>query len=137
MNFIKTISLPFARFSLFVIFFWFGLLKVLGQSPASAMVLKLFGDTVGHMNVMSPELFIMIFGFFEILIGIFFLVPQLDTFTLTLFGVHMITTALPLFVLPEMVWTHMFVPTLEGQYIIKNLALIACALFIAGNSEKK
>jgi uncharacterized membrane protein YkgB len=39
----------------------------------------------------------------------------------------MITTTLPLFFLKDSVWVQPFVPTLEGQYVVKNLALIACA----------
>ncbi len=36
--FFQRVSTPTARFSLFIIFFWFGFLKVIGQSPASGVV---------------------------------------------------------------------------------------------------
>ncbi len=35
---------------------------------------------------------------------------------------------MPLVLLPKVAWVHAFVPTLEGQYIIKNLAIIAVAI---------
>ena len=124
---IKQISILMARVALFVIYFWFGLLKVIGQSPASPMVHNLLSQT---MPFMPFAVFIVLFGLFEMLIGILFVIPGLERSALILFCIHIITTALPLFILPGEVWTHIFVPTLEGQYIIKNLALIACVLTI-------
>jgi uncharacterized membrane protein YphA (DoxX/SURF4 family) len=119
-----------ARIALFVIYFWFGFLKVIGQSPASGMVETLFGKTMAHMPFMTFGIFIVLFGLFEMAIGVLFVVPGKERIALVLFFVHMFTTILPLFVMGNMVWSHMFVPTLEGQYIVKNLALIACALMI-------
>ena len=120
------ISVLLSRVALFVIYFWFGLLKVVGQSPASDMVHHLLNLT---MPFMSFGLFIVFFGLFEMVIGILFIIPNLEKYALTLFGIHMFTTVLPLFVMSE-VWSHVFVPTLEGQYIVKNLALVACAVTI-------
>jgi hypothetical protein len=37
---------------------------------------------------------------------------------------------MPLFILPHEVWIRFLVPTLEGQYIIKNVLIIACAITI-------
>ena len=54
---------------------------------------------------------------------------------LSLFAIHMFTTILPLFCMSE-VWEHTIVPTLEGQYIIKNIALIACAFSIFASLPK-
>ena len=127
---IKQISILTARIALFVIYFWFGFLKVIGQSPASEMVHHLFDKTITPMMpFMSFGIFIILFGLFEVLIGILFITPGMEKTALILFFLHMVTTTLPLFFLPE-VWTRIFVPTLEGQYIVKNIALIACALSI-------
>ena len=124
---VQQISVLMARIALFVIYFWFGFLKVIGQSPASSMVKNLLSHTVPFMPF---GLFIVLFGLFEVLIGILFIIPGKEKFATILFGIHIFTTTLPLFLLHGEVWTHIFVPTLEGQYIIKNLALIACALTI-------
>ena len=134
---IRQISVLMARIALFVIYFWFGLLKVIGLSPASPMVTALFKVTMSpmlemiHMPYnMSPSLFVIAFGVFETLLGVLFLIPRFEKAAIALFFVHMTTTALPLFVLGSEVWTRPFVPTLEGQYILKNLALIACVLSV-------
>ena len=130
---IKQASVLLSRLSLFIIYFWFGLLKVIGMSPASPMVQSLLSMT---MPFMPFNIFIILFGLFEMLIGILFFVPKMERPALVLFGLHMVTTTLPLFMMSE-IWTHIFVPTLEGQYIVKNIALIACAITILASLPKR
>ena len=48
---------------------------------------------------------------------------------------HMIMTFMPLFMLPEVTWSAFLVPTLEGQYIIKNLVIISGAIGIAAHLQ--
>lgn len=129
-HFFRRVSVPVARFGLFVIFFWFGFLKVLGLSPASALVQSLFEEMIVWMPF---PVFLVLFGFFEMLIGILFLFPGFERVVIPLLFLHMITTFMPLFLLPAETWTSFGVPTLEGQYIIKNLVIIAAALGIAAH----
>ena len=129
-KFFKKISGGISRFSLFAVFFWFGLLKVVGLSPASQVVQNLFNET---MPIMEFSVFIIIFGLFECLIGILFLIPGAERGVIPLLFIHMIMTAGPLFLLTGETWSATLVPTLEGQYIIKNLAIIAVAIGIAAN----
>ncbi|HEY4508804.1 MAG TPA: hypothetical protein VJC13_00790 [Candidatus Paceibacterota bacterium] len=133
---IKQASILLSRIALFVIYFWFGLLKVIGQSPASEMVHKMFDMTMSHIPFLSFGVFIILFGLFEMLVGILFIIPSLEKLALILFAVHMVTTIIPLFIMLE-VWSHLFVPTLEGQYIIKNIALVACALTVWSSLPQK
>ena len=127
---IQQVSVLLARIALFVIYFWFGFLKVIGQSPASEMVNTMFNKTMSPMlPFLSFGSFIILFGLFEMLIGGLFIIPGLEKTALILFFAHILTTMLPLFMMSE-VWTRAFVPTLEGQYIVKNLALIACAVSV-------
>ena len=128
--FLRKISLPLSRFALFLIFFWFGILKVVSASPASPMVLSLLSKT---MPFMSPGLFLILFGLFEVFIGIAFLVPGLERLAILLLFFHLISTILPLYFLPELAWTTPFVPTLEGQYIIKNILIASLAVGIASH----
>lgn len=131
-NFFRRVWMLVSRFALFVIFFWFGALKVVGQSPASSLVQDLFNQI---MPFMSFDIFLVLFGLFECLIGILFLIPKATRFAILLLFIHMITTFMPLFMLPTGMWTSIFVPTLEGQYIIKNLAIISTAIGIFINSS--
>ncbi len=129
-HFYRKISEPSARFGLFVVFFWFGILKVIDLSPASPLVQALFERT---MPVMPFSVFIVLFGLFEMLIGIMFLFKGFERVVIPLLLVHMITTVMPLFLVTSATWSGMMVPTLEGQYIIKNLLIIAAAVGIAAH----
>jgi uncharacterized membrane protein YkgB len=129
-NFFRKVSMPLARFGLFVIFFWFGALKVVGLSPASTLVQNLFEETI---HFMSFNHFMIFFGIFEMLIGILFLVKGMERIVIPLLFLHMVTTFMPLIMLPAETWSGFMVPTLEGQYIIKNLALVASAVAIAAH----
>lgn len=129
-HFFRRVSVPMARFGLFVIFFWFGALKVVGLSPASPLVQNLFEHTISFMPFST---FIVLFGLFECLIGVLFAIRGFERIVIPMLFVHMITTFMPLFMLPEVTWSGFMVPTLEGQYIIKNLVIIAAAIGIAAH----
>ena len=79
---------------------------------------------------MTPETFLVIFSIYEMAIGILFLIPRLQRPAILLFSLHMVMTGMPLVLLPETSWQSFLTPTLEGQYIIKNLSLIALVAFI-------
>ncbi len=129
-HFFRRVSVPLARFGLFIIFFWFGLLKVIGLSPASGLVQSLFENTIPWMEFST---FLILFGLFEMLIGVLFLIRGVERIVIPLLFIHMITTFMPLFLLREETWSGLLVPTMEGQYIIKNIALIAAAVGIAAH----
>jgi uncharacterized membrane protein YkgB len=129
-HFFRRVSVPLARFGLFIIFFWFGLLKVIGLSPASALVQQLFEHTVPFMSFST---FIVLFGLYEMLIGILFLIRGVERTVIPLLLIHMVTTVMPLFLLTGETWSGFLVPTMEGQYIIKNIALVAAAFGIAAH----
>ncbi len=129
-KFFRKLSIPSARFGLFVVFFWFGALKVLGLSPASGLVQSLFEQTISFMSFPT---FLIVFGLFECLIGILFLIKGMERIVIPLLLVHMITTFGPLVYLPEESWNGFLVPTLAGQYIIKNLIIIAAGIGIAAH----
>ncbi len=129
-HFYRRVSVPIARFGLFVIFFWFGILKVIGLSPASPLVQSLFERTISFM---SFDTFIVLFGLFECLIGVLFLIRGCERIVIPMLFLHMLTTFMPLFLLPSITWSGFLVPTLEGQYIIKNLVIIATGIGIAAH----
>lgn len=121
---LERLSLPILRFSLAIIFIWFGALKPFGQSPAVELVTK----TVYWFD---PQIFIPILGVWEMAIGICLLFRPLLRVGLFLLAVQMPGTFLPLVLLPEVCFTTFpFDLTLEGQYIIKNLVLIGAGLVV-------
>lgn len=128
----KRISLPLSRIAIFVIYFWFGMLKLFDLSPASPLVADLQARMIPFVNFHD---FMIAFALFEMLIGIVFLIRGLERIAILLLLIHMIMTIMPLLFLPEIAWTSPFVPTLEGQYIIKNLVIIAAAIGIAAHTH--
>lgn len=130
--FARRFSMPTARLALFVIFFWFGFLKLLDTSPANPLVAALLHRTLPFLSFNE---FIIFFGLLEMLIGILFLMPHAARVVMPLLALHMATTFMPLVLLPAVTWQGFITPTLEGQYIIKNLVIIALALSIASNLE--
>ena len=119
----------FARVSLFIVYFWFGFLKCLGVSPAEGLVVKLFDITLGHF--MNAEVFLLTFGIFECLVGLAWLFPKLTKVAFWAMLFHMLATFLPMALLTNVTWEPTFLTlSLVGQYIVKNLVLIAVSLFV-------
>jgi uncharacterized membrane protein YkgB len=117
------------RISLGVIFIWFGLLKPLGVSPAGPLVLA----TVRWMPVFTPDTWLAVIGWWEVLIGVTFLFHRTVRVAIALLALQMGGTFLPLVMLPAVTFQSFpLVPTMEGQYIIKNLLIISAALVVGG-----
>ena len=127
---IKKIAEPCARGALFIIFFWFGLLKVMNISPADPLVAALLENTLPFV---SFEAFRIFFGIYEMIIGLAFLIAGAERLAIVMLLPHMATTFLPLIILPNETWVSVLVPTFVGQYIIKNLIIIALALSVAAH----
>jgi hypothetical protein len=114
------------RVGMGIVFFWFGALKFLGMSPAAALVVK-------TMSWLPIPGFIHILGVWEMTIGLCFIYKPLLRVALMLLFLHMPGTFLPIVLLPgEVFRAFPFVLTLEGQYIVKNLVVIAAAIVIGG-----
>jgi len=116
------------RIPIFIIFFWFGFLKVIGLSPAQQFV----QDTVYWMPFFSAEVWTLIIGYWEILIAICFLFKRTTLLGMILLFIQMSGTFLPLVILPDVTFqnSNPLLPTLEGQYIIKNIIIITAALLV-------
>lgn len=124
--------LTLSRISIFIIYFWFGFLKLIDSSPANPMVESLLNKTLPFV---SFDQFIIFLGLWEMVIGIIFLIPKMEKAAITIFALHTATTLMPLLLLPTMAWKSFLVPTLEGQYMIKNLITIALALNIVSQTK--
>ena len=119
-------GLGLLRYSLAVVFVWFGALKPLGMSPAEGLVRR----TVYWFN---PDVFVPVLGWWEVAIGVGLAVRPLNRLAIFLLLLQMPGTMLPLVLLPEVCFTDFPVGlTMEGQYIIKNLTLISAAIVVGG-----
>lgn len=132
--FIRKYYLWFGRVSFFVIYFYFGVIKLFSTSAAAPLVYALERQTLPFIPFQQ---FYIGFSLFEMLIGVLFLFPRFTRLVFVLFIIHMGTTMMPLFILPAFAWQSTLVPTLEGQYMIKNLILISLACSILVNTKRK
>lgn len=119
---------PVARTAFFIIFFYFGFLKIIGLSPAGPLAIALTERTIG---LQFFDASFMILALLECLIGLLFLIPKATRIVIPLLFIHLLVVCSPLVLVPDHVWTGFFIPSLEGQYIIKNIALVAIAIGIA------
>lgn len=128
-SFMERVGVRFLRISLAVVFIWFGALKLVGTSPAAELVRA----TVYWIPF---DVFFPVLGVWEVLIGLFLLYRPTIRLALLLLFLQMPGTALPLVILPEVTWTAFpFGLTLEGQYIVKNLALVSAAFVVGGTAR--
>ena len=90
------------------------------------------------MPFFEAESWTIIIGYWEVLIAILFLFKRTTLVAMLLLLLQMTGTFLPLIILPEVTFqnSNPFLPTLEGQYIIKNIIIITAALIIGGSKLK-
>lgn len=131
----KSWGIPAMRISFAIIFFWFGILKPFGLSAAEGLL----KSTVAWLPFGSPKQWLITIGWWEVIIGICFLFKYTTRFAIALLFLQMLGTLMPLVFLPEVTFqkSNFLMPTLEGQYIIKNLMIISAALVLGGNFYDK
>ncbi len=127
-------GLKILRISLGFIFLWFGLLKFF---PGLSSAEMLAGRTIFKLTFgfISPEFSMPLLAVWESVIGVGLITAYRLRIILLLLYFQMIGTFLPLIFFNSETWTNnLFVPTLLGQYIIKNIVLISSALVIGATS---
>jgi uncharacterized membrane protein YphA (DoxX/SURF4 family) len=126
-----------SRLSLGIVFLWFGALKfVPGWSPAADLASRTIQRvTFGYV---PPEWGLLVLAAWETLIGLGLLTGKFLRITLLLLAVQMVGTLLPLLLFPsETFVVFPLAPSLEGQYIIKNLVLVSAATVVGATVRGK
>ena len=125
------------RVSVGIVFFWFGILKFFpGVSPAQQLAAKTINNLT--FGFIPPEISINLLALWEVLIGIGLLTGAFMRATLFLLFLQMIGTLTPIFIFPNEVFTQLpYAPTLEGQYIIKNLVIISAGIVLGSKVSEK
>ena len=123
-------GLTLLRLALGIVFFWFGVLKFFpGASPAEQLAGRTIETLTGGLVPAATALPIL--AAWEVAIGIGLFVGRWMRAVLLLLFVQMLGTITPLFLFPTETFTVFpIAPTLEGQYIIKNIVLISAGLVI-------
>lgn len=113
------------RVALAVTFIWFGALKIVGRSPVADLV----AQTVYWL---PPPFFVRFLGWWELVIGVGLLSGAVLRLVLLLFWLQMAGTFLVLVLRPEFAFQagNPLLLTVTGEFVIKNLVLIAAGLVI-------
>lgn len=123
------------RFSLGFIFLWFGVLKFFhGVSPAEMIA----GRTISQLTfgLMKPSISLPVLALWECTIGLGLITGAWLRLTLILLYFQMAGTFLPLIFFPHETFSgSIFIPTLLGQYIIKNCVLISAGIVLGANLQ--
>jgi uncharacterized membrane protein YkgB len=119
-----------SRISLGIVFLWFGVLKFFPNlSPAQELATTTIGVLAG--GVISHSVSLPILATWECLVGAGLLVGRGLRGILLLLYAQMLGTLTPIVLFPHEVFVRVpYAPTLEGQYIIKNLVLISAGIVV-------
>lgn len=118
------------RVALGIVFLWFGVLKFFpGMSPAQDLAARTIGQLT--FGLVPPGVSVPLLAFWESIIGAGLLFGAHTRVYVVMLLLEMPGTMLPLAFFPRETFTHFpYAFTLEGQYIIKNLVLIAGAAWL-------
>lgn len=119
------------RISLGVVFVWFGLLKVLGISPVADMV-------VTTLRWIEPYFALVGLGIVEIALGLGLLTGVALRGVLAILWVQLAGTFLVFVLQPALAFRggNPFLLTVEGEFIVKNLVLIAAGIVVGGEARR-
>ena len=123
-------SVTALRIGLGIVFLWFGVLRFFpGMSPAQDLTIRTID--VLTLGAVPAGASIVLLATLECAIGLGLILGKFMRFTLLLLCFQMLGAWLPLLLFRGEAFTHApYAPTLEGQYIIKNVVLIGAGLVI-------
>ncbi len=119
-------GIPVLRYALAIVFLWFGLLKVMNASPAAPIISATYW--------FFPQAALMAFlGIWECLIGILLMAHRGLRFALFLLWLQMLGIVAALLIYPPMFFAgNPFLLTFEGEFVVKNIVLLAASLVVGG-----
>ncbi len=118
------------RIGLGIVFFWFGVLKFFpGLSPAQDLAIRTIDLLT--FGLIPASLSLVLLAAWECVIGLGLISGKFLRVTILLLLIQMLGTVAPLVLFPSEAFVAVpIAPTLEGQYIIKNIVLVSAALVI-------
>lgn len=125
-------GIPFLRIALGVVFFWFGALKIAGVSPVEDVVRAAY-------PFFPPDMFMMLLGVWEAGIGLCLIFGAVLRVTLALLWAQLVGTFFALLLAPSLFFQNgnPILLTGMGEFVIKNIVLLASSIVIGGFEVKK
>ena len=120
------------RIALATVFIWFGLLKLIGRSPVADLVAQ-------SVPYLPHELFFPALGVGEMILGVGLVFNRTLYLATLLLCIHLLIATFSVILFqPGIAFQagNPLYPSTEGQYVIKNLVLIAAALHVRGSYRR-
>ncbi|WP_051764232.1 DoxX family membrane protein [Saccharothrix syringae] len=123
---------PALRWSIAVVFLWFGALKVTGASPVAELV-------EAAVPWVDPGFLVPALGWFEVVLGLVLLLGWLPRLTLVVAAVHLVGTFLVFVQAPTLVIFHgnPLLLTTNGEFVLKNVVLVCAVLVLLGRTTTR
>jgi putative oxidoreductase len=121
------------RITLAVTFIWFGALKIAGVPTLPA------GLIAAIMPFVEPALSVPVIGGVEVVLGLWLLTGWRQLLVLAAVMAHLTGTLLVLIVRPDVAFQggHPLLLSVEGEYVIKNVVLLASVAVLAGLTHNR
>jgi uncharacterized membrane protein YphA (DoxX/SURF4 family) len=121
-------GIPVLRVALGVVFLWFGLLKIFGVSPMAKLIETSY-------SFLPEPLFIIFLGIWEAVIGLGLIFKIKLRLTIALLWLQMAGIFVAPILSPSMFFVHgnFLILTSDGEFVIKNLVLVASSIVIGGH----
>lgn len=121
------------RICIGIVFFWYGVQKFFpGVSSAEELAAKTIETLT--FGIVKHAISMPLLAAWEVFLGITFVTGRLMRVAVPLLFLQMTGTLMPLFLFPsETFETIIFVPTLVGQYIFKNIIIITGAMVVGAH----
>jgi uncharacterized membrane protein YkgB len=112
------------RVALAILFIWFGAMKVFGVESATSIIAK-------TVYLGPPEITVPLLGAWEAAIGACFLFRKLNRIAVLLLAIRLPGTLLALVLRQDECFQgSVLLPTIQGQYLLKDVAIMGAALVI-------
>lgn len=124
LSFVERHSLQFLRYSLVIVFVWFGLLTAAGVSRTAGLVAAAVG-------FVPSSLFLLVLGGWEVAIGLTLLWRRTVRLAVVLLAIHASVVMIPLALFPgETFVLFPYAPSFDGLYLIKDWVLLGGAMVV-------
>lgn len=125
--FVEHHSITMLRYSMVVVYVWFGLLTMAGMSATAELVAAVF-------PFVPTDVFLMVLGGWEVAVGLALLSRRTLRLAVVLLAGHAAVVMLPLALFPNQTFSYFpYGPSFEGVYIIKDWVLLAGAITVGGS----
>lgn len=128
---LKPISVPLLRIAIGVVYIWFGILKLIGLSPIDGLVASMVPFLPADVAVVG-------LGAVEVVLGGLLIAGIAVPWIAAAQVLHLLSTFAVFVFQPAVVHTgNPFAVTLEGEFIAKNLVLIAALFVVASHTKQR